>query len=1148
MKKIYILSICFWVCFFINGTTHNFTYRQSESLVKEGKAKKLSVDLPQKNRNLNPHVRQIRNSETSLHGLFTESPSLSNPFVKQGISPHQLDGNIYGYLFYSDDYNFYPGLYKLNQQGYDLQWPDPLFEDRTIYAYNGWYTDGKVKGIFPDVSYGYIYGYYGYAIDFETGELLEFKDYGLDKEVIFYLSSLNKENGKIYGYAYDITDEGNMYWSVADSSSPENAEALLYSTDNYCYSLCYNSKDGYIYGVNINQEFVRIEEDGSQIVLAVVPDAYKCGIYTTGMVWNPIDESFYWNCNYNENYGYASLLYKISENGSFELERNFMNGEEFSYLITPDEKINPNRPQRPFIDEVTFIDGSLSGVMTVTLPKYFEDGKELPETIDYTALLDEEYYFSSTSAPGSQIKVDYQVPDNGYHIFSIFVSLNGVSSSSVFIRKYVGNDTPSVPENVILTMSEVTWDAVTTGIHNGYVDNSDMMYKVFLNGNFLGETSETLFPVNIPEDEPLNGYVAEVIAVCNNLESEPGLSNKVLSGKALVPPIFLIPTEDEFDLMTVVNLNPLAAYGWKWGTLNGMQFAESGYTDYADQPMDAYLFLPPFKVENKDTYYTFTMETGIKRSWYPDEYIEVVYSSSPSPEGVLGTLVETFKPTAIAGDGNWQNIESLVKLPSEGEYYIGIRCLSAGDQMGVLARNFSIVKSDVTNISPAEPTYTSIIPSPQGELSATVNFTFPTLYMNGKEIDRESLLTAKAIVEGLDEEFVTNGYPGKEGNMKVNTVQGMNTVILNISLDGMEGPNMYLTVYTGVGIPAAPEIVRVTTSESMLTANISWTPVTKAETSGEYVDPENITYNLYLYYDMGSYGAWGIIEGGLRDTSYEYVLDYGSPQQDYIFGVKSVNEAGWSEGTTYDFAILGTPYELPMVDNFDNGEVVTSTEKWYIYSGIDGEAYNGSWFFSDVRDVYTGYQGESHSAMIGHSPNGRPCKGALGVPRFSTAFESDVKIFLDIVDVDYAAPFSLWAQVYDNDNLIEIGSFEVGLSQIPEIKKVSFVLPSGLNGYGWVQVYILTDYPTGDEVFGLCGIGIEGADANVNYMPSDFSIRAVKSGIEFSGFNGKAITISSIDGKVIFNGICRSDRMIYEVNKGIYLVRTETTNTKVIVN
>lgn len=640
---------------------------------------------------------QLREMPKGAPVNFLEKASKGkvSPFAGRNAKPLSFEdgANIYGFLYFMyGDYNpdWEPGAYELTDDYMEELWIDPVLISQGLQVNDGWYVDGKLCGVNSVLSDGYFYTYFKYTIDLLTGELEDYEEYYdqvYDYDVFFFNSKLNLDDNKVYGYAYELGFEWNVYWTVADFDNILEAQTIKLANDEFCYSMCYNPSDGYFYGVNIKQQFVKIGLDGKQTFIAEMPDAEYLTTYQTGLVWSPVTELFYWNSIDSSGYG---SLWSITADGTADFLALYYDGEQFAYMFTTDEYVNADQPSKPTVKEVLAGADGLSANVSYEMPTTFGDGTPLPPSFGYTAVLDDRIYTTGTAGPGADVDIKYTVEEQGMHSLGLFVTVNGKNSVTASVSLYLGDDEPKAPEKVTLTATEISWTPVTEGVRGGYIDLENLTYNVYLNGEPVGTTNQTSVAAKIPDTGDLKAYVASVVAVNGKLEGKPAYSNKMVGGAPLTVPVSIEPTESEFELMVSVDANN---DGVEWDYNTTYSAAQISYSTSPDVPMDDYLFLPPVKIDDTTFTYEFSLEAA-RYNNYLDESMEVVFATSPDASAVSGTIIEPFNPEAKYTAGEWSVMTGEWDVPAAGVYYIGIHCVSPGDLAGLFARNFSLVKTN----------------------------------------------------------------------------------------------------------------------------------------------------------------------------------------------------------------------------------------------------------------------------------------------------------------------------------------------------------------------------------------------------------------------------------------------------------------------
>lgn len=1109
-----------------------YTLRELQEKEKKGEVVRVSNGI----KSQHPLVREVSEKGFSVNSDF-EKARMSASLLNTRSSSVPTAKDLYGYLYYTKDRNKTPyGLYNLEGPDRIMQWPGIYITATFMFTpLNGWYDNGRLCGVSMDADFFYIYDYMYYEVDFNTGEILKMNSLKLQQNM-FYRCIINPSDNKVYGYVQDIRNE-RYYWGVADMSTPTNVTLLNLANDDYCYSLCYNSSDENFYGVNIKQQFVRISPEGQQTVICDIPNSANFETYATGLAWCPADDVFYWNCTMRDD---TSYLYAITPEGACSIIGQYPYNELFTFFLTTEGAIILDKPVPPVAQKTEFIDNSLTGTVSYRIPEKYGDGKLLPSELTYTAVLNGEEWKQGTVVPGEILEVEYTVPSRGMYTFGLYVSAGDAMSPIGTIETYVGDDTPVAPENIVLTSNRISWKAVTQGEHGGYLDLSKMMYKIYINGDYQGETSETTYSLEFDPEVLVDDYVGSVVAVCNGYEGEPGYSNKLIEGKPYSLPAYFMPSQDEFDTMTIVDANN---DGTSWG-YNAWDF--SVYTMYSyEGPMNDYLFLPPVYFEKGGAYYKFSCDAALCTPAYPDEYMQVVYATAPTPSAVKGVIIESYQPVAQYVQAEWDNPTAYWKLPEAGTYYIGIRCVSAELQLGLYARNFKIETSEMVEESPASVEDLKAVAGIQGALNATVSFVFPVNKFNGEPIESTTLL-AKIYANGIEKAEVS-GAPGTEATKLITTEQGYNRIEVVVYEGDLVSPDAWVKVYTGYTPPAAPTDLEYVINSDMYSATITWEAVTEPAIPEGYLDPEGVTYTIWqskISDDILQLPYWEAIATNISGTSYTFTLPEGSPQDFYEIGVSSQNVAGSTEQFNYVTLLMGMPYQLPFYGVV--GPNGFTTDPWFSYSRIEGEVYNGLWSKGVLGELIPEFFGNQTYVAVGY-PRTVPGKGDLLMPRFTTSGANEVALTMKVLTGPETPDVRVVAEIYGSNDLIPVGVIQGNQGNTPEMKTFSFNLPERLIGQGWVQIYILVEYTSTNDLFIMENLSVEAGNSGIDKMENYSTIRSGQGFIECKGYQGEEILITDLQGRIIVKTVQKEEIGRYNVAKGLYIVKAGGEHRKLMV-
>lgn len=112
-------------------------------------------------------------------------------------------------------------------------------------------------------------------------------------------------------------------------------------------------------------------------------------------------------------------------------------------------------------------------------------------------------------------------------------------------------------ENVKLTQTTVSWDPVLRGVKGGYLDQANLIYNVYINGEKVGEVKNaTSYEWPSDSELPFAGYVATVTVDNHGYISEMSEESDILRfGKEWTLPFEVAPTSVEALAFTPFDLN-----------------------------------------------------------------------------------------------------------------------------------------------------------------------------------------------------------------------------------------------------------------------------------------------------------------------------------------------------------------------------------------------------------------------------------------------------------------------------------------------------------------------------------------------------------------------------------------------------------------
>ncbi len=1113
------------------------TIQEAMSLIHEGKALKLPAGKKIYSRETKDKKLTIP-SERSLAQDSYKIEKIENSQLNDVSSrPMKVTAGgsaIYGFCNFSLDQTVSPmGLYELEPDGIKLKWRDNFFYSDYYCIDSGFLIDDQLIGCAINSFMGYIFGYSRLVHDFETGELLSRIDYDYnDPNVVIYeMLAHNIVDGYVYGISYG--SDQKYYWYRTTTSDFGSGEKIREVPDDIT-AMCFNATDNAFYALTTSGDFERIDVDGSVKTLFKLDIPQVDFRYMAGLIYSPVEKVYYASLSNNiDDMPYAYIATISLDEKKVKNLWQLPYANQFKTLVTTDETDeNPLKPQTPTVDKISFENGSTSGYIDFLMPSLTMDGTAMEGTL---------YAFPSVngtpvgpsagyeSAPGEILRVEYSDLSEGKDSFKLYVSDGKYTSRTLTTSFWVGNDNPEPPTKVVLTDHNVTWKAVKKSVHKGFIDPEEIVYKVYINDEFKGETKETEMSISLPTDLNYASYTASVIADFRGKESTPAFSNSVVSGKPYDLPLYFKATEESEKLCTIINANNDPAY---WNFNSAYDAFNIGWSTRGNN--NDWIILPAFEATSTDVYYTLTFETTRFVPSLTEEFLSVHCGTEPTVEGMSTEILPTFAPTT--GLKDFEQIRVLFKASEVGPCYIGFHCTSAPNQFGLLIRDISIVDDNVTDNSPAQVLNLDAQPFEDGVLKATIAFNLPRKTIVGEQISKDTEVSATVTCKDT---VKVSGRPGERISVVVDTDQGNNSISVMSSIGDLGSLVSETSVYTGVVPPVTPVITDLITSPDMQSITLKWNKVTTGENGG-YVDPADIKYSIYtMSYDFWGNQVWKEYEQVGDATSYTYTCEPDTPLQLFYIGVSSYNSAGSNGTIRAQMAQIGTPYSLPLVDNFTYGYLEYPT--WMTLNPF--ENYRAEFEFKEVAEIGNLDIDAKYLLMaVGEAGD----KGRLAVPRFRSIGVDGAKVAITLYTGENSAPVTVYAGYTGAQKLINMGSVDANPDG-PDFTTVTFDVPQEAMDKYWVQIYIDTELTDSRSLCLLKDISITSTTGVDEVIDLSGSVYGGKGVIGISGHNGERIRVTTVGGLQIADFTASSDEVNYPVAKGIYVVTTGNATAKVVV-
>lgn len=1066
--KTYLLTL-------IVSTCASLSFGSPSRIVKE--------DIPEQQRSMPSSFRSINESlnPSDARRRFITQSDLSDKraSIQTSEPPHIFrlnqpartvtDGvpTVYGLLESSKNSTESTGLYVVGIDGSSqLLWARPNTDksDLNLEAETlrtGFYRNGDLY-IFERSENG-VYGHEAYSsemyvYDLATGELKSKSDLSIaDAKLQMFLSmAYDPKEDMVYAYtiSYDID---TPYYLVKFRPDTPSEVTTIATKNLMSVVLALTYHDGSLYGIQYQgYTFVKINpSDGTQTAIskpfATSPRFSWNGF---GMTWVDSLDGFVFNHIYNNG---TTTLDLLTLDGNLEKLVDLPQSEQYSFLFTAGEVSNSEHtPSKPVIESNTF-EGtpSLEGSFTLTMPTTYANGTQIPAgtaiELKATAGAIEGTPDKKSYLPGETALVQFSIPADGRYSFEFRTSIaDGFSSSAKLI--YVGYDIPSRPSGISLKPGCLSWEAVKTGINDGYFVPADVSYDITIDGVAVAKgIAATEYAIDFTEGE-LSRHKASVVATHHGHNSETANSNDLVDGRPLALDVVLTPTPEQAELFTVIDSNS-DGQTWEYGQEEDLSDSYFKYRLNSYRSADDWLITPPVAIPDASNLYSFKIEAN-RVNMYPERF-EVRMGTDPDPGTWTTVLIpETEVPSNAVGK-DYQPYTADFNVAAAGTYYFGVHCTSAADMHTLRVRSIKVIDTARSTEGPDVATGIEVTPAHDGALQADVTITLPELTISGERIN--PLETLVATVSTSVGEKSAEGRPGERVTaVGVPATAGFNDFTIVVSQGHLIGKSYSVQKYVGPDVPGRPENLKYEIDETNYNVTLTWEPPTKGAHGG-YVDPSALTYTLcYLVQDDGQY-YWQVLERLGSATSISVTYEESEPFIDNLGVVASNSEGMGLEVAQAHFAV-GRLWTLPMREAFEN-----SYSQYYPFMimGDTEEYLNSNWGFVDPSKAGDQYSNSSGMALVGEGYEDG-ARGMFGFPKFTTSGLENVSIAFDIYLGSITPDVDVYAEGPAGTAREKIGTL-TGDCSAEAWRRIEMKLPEKYCNIGWVQIILDAHFKTDEQ-------------------------------------------------------------------------------------
>ncbi len=832
-------------------------------------------------------------------------------------------------------------------------------------------------------------------VDLETGERLADINFASNTAAFFYSMVYDDKNDCFWGLSIDFGGQtgGNLvrvdcagnpkYWDTYNTGinlGPTEGE--------FANSIVYNPIDQRVYAIRDNGILVSIDpkkEQKASIVCefdrAEAPFCFNTMYMASPLVYSPRDKAFIGMHIDSDNE--CMVMYGIDAETYDAYELGTLNPTGYlASLYCTDDYAKDDAPDRVDNLKVNLVENNLNGSFEFQMPRTTFGGIALPAStpIDVKVKLNDNVIWTGKELPGANVKVNYTFP-HGLHKLCVESQINNdLVGPEVRLRFYAGDDNPFEPQDVYLEGYKLTWgEPRYGGVHDGYVDNTKMTYNVYWDGTKkLNSEPLTVREFTIPEPAQQERHTVTVTTVVNGMESDHSEGYSRVFGPAFTLPVSFTPTAKEADLFDIIDANG----DGKDNKFNIFYYnaAEKCFT-YRDEfnfyQANDYLFFPRINFADGESQYSVSFTYGgyFKADDLPNTF-ELYLAKSVNANPRQMTLIDdTHANINVATP---RTITVRFSVPEPGDYYLVLRELGPDQKYrGANISNFKVQALEgYTTKAPGDPTNVTVVTDPTGKMEAVVSFTAPTVDMKGNPLSSSEQITITAKSNSASGNISL--LPGAKGEIRVPTdIEGKQEIEVTPSNSEGEGVSRPYYAYIGLDTPTAPQNVQGKTLDNNLGMTLTWEAPSSVGENGGYVDTNNLSYRIYNKYSIN----YTQIAEVFNEFTYTHTI---SPmkQESFYLGPMAANAKGQNKTSMFIGDILGTPYPLPMSEEFNNTKF--NTQRWT--QEVNGEYLPTYWeTATNLSTLSIGNPVPNGGGMLySYNTTEGSAYGRMNSPKFST--------------------------------------------------------------------------------------------------------------------------------------------------------------------
>ncbi|MCU4162771.1 choice-of-anchor J domain-containing protein [Carboxylicivirga caseinilyticus] len=802
MRKSLLMMVAFYICILPFNFFGQKSDESSPTLIKSvRKGNQLMPVSPTKAKG------KPLNSEIYLQ---TYKPVPASPFSKSQIGfrieeqevslklAEELgDQTLYANMVYSDTWTDY-AIYEIPYGIYSFTASETTdftihYEDIGLACNAGVHANGKFYGIHPITLFGAMTGVGYFVVNTDTWE--DEKNYIVDEAGYDAMASnmtFDPTTNTIFALRYNA-DLTGFNWATVDTAS-FTFNNLATWTGTFSTIALTTSSDGTIYGIGSNGNLYTFDKADGKPTLIGATGVYPAN-YSQSAVYNGRTNELLWCAlTYTGSHMYTVNLTTGEATKLF----SFPNNEQLVGLYTNTPSAKDEAPAA--VADLTYTpdsDGALTGNISFTVPELSFSGSSLTGNLSVITKIDGIVSNEQDLAVGTTVTLPVSLT-NENHTFSVITTNNTGTSPLTTLTKYIGNDNPKAVTNLTFSINEgisqLTWDAPTEGIYEGYINTSEMYYTVTRLPDIV-VVADHLTATSFSETMPtiMARYSYEVVAY--NGSEKPGVkasTQELVFGDGFEPP-YNQPFEDynALEYFNIVNNN---GDNSTWQLL--YQVVAYWPNTYENKDADDWLISPAMALKAGIKY---KLNFSTKSLWSPG--IESMKVSLGTSQTDISTFTqELWNNTSIDFyEYTDQSVEFSVE--TDGKYFIGFYAYSPDASSSGLYLDYLNIEKIGAFEAPAKVSDLTLTPDAADDLKATLSFTAPTLNLNGESLSEITQIEIFRNDDLTNSVYTfSNPVPGTNLTWTDENVPyvGYNSYTIIPSNSGGEGEHAFVRDFIGV--------------------------------------------------------------------------------------------------------------------------------------------------------------------------------------------------------------------------------------------------------------------------------------------------------------------------------------------------------------